>query len=59
MREIAPLNPGQVGQDKSRVVGEDTGPSIPHTSHKEVHHYFGLISGCLGALIVFPLVADA
>ena len=32
VREIAPLNPGEVGQDQSRVVGEDTGPSVPHTS---------------------------
>ena len=31
--EIAPLNPGEVGEDQSRVVGADTGPSIPHTSH--------------------------
>ena len=32
VREIALLNPGEVGQDQSRVVGEDTGPSLAHTS---------------------------
>ena len=31
--EIASLDPAEVGQDQSRVVGRDTGPSIPHTSH--------------------------
>ena len=66
MRAIAPLNPGEVGQDQSRVVGEDTGPSIDHTSqafdvyaNKEILHCFGLISDSLGALIEFPLVAGA
>ena len=66
VREIAHLNPGEVGQDQSRVLGEDTRPSISHTSHifdakahKEIHHCFGLISVCLGALIEFLLVAGA
>ena len=61
VREIVPLNPGEVGQDQSRVVGEDTGPSLAHTSqifdiyaNKEILHCFGLISVSLGALIEFP-----
>ena len=66
VREILPRNPGEVGQDQSRVVGEDTGPSLAHTSqifdiyaNKEILHCFGLISVSLGALIEFPLVAGA
>ena len=33
MLKIALLDPAYVGQDQSRVVGEDTGPSVPYTSH--------------------------
>ena len=33
MYEIAPLDPAEIGQDQSRVVGRDFRPSIPHTSH--------------------------
>ena len=33
MCEIAPLDPAEEGQDKDRVVGGDTRPSVPHTSH--------------------------
>ena len=29
--EIAPLDTAQEGQDQGRVVGGDTGPSVPHT----------------------------
>ena len=29
----APLDPAEVGQDQSRVVGWDTWPSVLHTSH--------------------------
>ena len=31
--EIALLDPAKKEQDKDRVVGGDTGPSVPHTSH--------------------------
>ena len=30
---IAPLDPAKVGPDQSSVVGRDTEPSVPHTSH--------------------------
>ena len=32
MYEIALFDKADVGQDQIRVVGRDTGPSIPHTS---------------------------
>ena len=32
-RKIAPLDPAEVGQDQSRVLGGDTGPPVPHISH--------------------------
>ena len=31
--KITPLDPSEVGQDQSRVVGGDNGPSVPHSSH--------------------------
>ena len=31
--EIAPLDPAEKEKDQGRVVGGDTGPSVPHTSH--------------------------
>ena len=31
--EFAPINPDEVGQDQSRVVGGNTEPSVPQTSH--------------------------
>ena len=31
-RKIATLNPAEVGQDQSGVVGGYTGPSVPHTT---------------------------
>ena len=31
--KIDPLDPAEVGQDQSRVLGGDTGPPVPHTSH--------------------------
>ena len=33
VREIDPLDPAEEGQDNDRVMGGDTGPSVPHTSH--------------------------
>ena len=30
---LPPLDPAEEGQDLSRVVGGDTGPSVSHTSH--------------------------
>ena len=30
--EIAPLDPAEIGQDQNRVVGGDTGPSVPQTT---------------------------
>ena len=33
VREIALLDPFKVGQDQTRVVGGDTEPSVPYTSH--------------------------
>ena len=30
---LPPLDPAEEGQDQGRVVGGDTGPSVPHTSH--------------------------
>ena len=29
-----PLGPGEVGWDRNRVVGGDTGPRVPHTCHE-------------------------
>ena len=62
----APLDPAEVGQDQSRVVGWDTWPSVLHTSHifdtqddKELQCYFGRISGCFEALMESPWVAGA
>ena len=64
MCEIAPLDPDEVGQDQSRVVDGDTGPSVSHTSHlfegktdKEKLCCYGRISGCLGSLMGSPRVA--
>ena len=31
--EIDPLDPAEDGQEQSRVVSGDTGPSAPYTSH--------------------------
>ena len=33
MGEISPLDPAEVGQDQSRVMGGDTWPSILNISH--------------------------
>ena len=33
MGKISLLDSGEVGQDQSRVLGGDTGPPVPHTSH--------------------------
>ena len=30
--DIPSLHPAEVGQDKNRVVGRDTGPSVAHAS---------------------------
>ena len=64
MCEIALLDPAEEGQDKDTVVGGDTGPSVPNTSHtfdaladKEILCCFGCISDCLGALMGSPWVA--
>ena len=31
--EITPKDPAEIGQDQSRVMGGDTGPSVLYTSH--------------------------
>ena len=33
MGEIPPLSPAEVGGGQNRVVGGDTGPRVPHTTH--------------------------
>ena len=33
MSKIAPLGPAEAGQEQSRVLGGDTGPSILYASH--------------------------
>ena len=32
MCKIAPLDPAEEGQDQGKVVGGNTGPSVPHTN---------------------------
>ena len=48
---IVHLEPAEVRQDQSRVVGGDTGPSVAHTSLildalADKKTWFGHISGC-------------
>ena len=58
---IAPLNPAELGQYQSRVVGGDTGSSVPYRGHifdsyanREKLCCFLRISGCLVAAIGSP-----
>ena len=65
MHGIAPLNPAELGQYQSWVVGGDTGSSVPYTGHifdsyaNRETLCFLRISGCLGAAIGSPWVAGA
>ena len=65
MHEIALLDLAKVGKEQLRVVGGDTGISVPHTSHvfdnkaEKEELLFGHISGCLGATMGSPCVAGA
>ena len=61
MHGIAPLNPAELGQYQSWVVGGDTGSSVPYTGHifdsyanREKLCCFLRISGCLVAAIGSP-----
>ena len=66
MHEIALLDLAKVGKEQIRVVGGDTGISVPHTSHvfdnqadKEKLYCYGRISGCLGATMGSPWITGA
>ena len=65
MHEIALLDLAKVGKEQLRVVGGDTGISVPHTSHvfdnqaEEKLYCYGRISGCLGATMGSPWVTGA
>ena len=48
MRDITPLHPSEVGQDQSRVVDGDTGPSIPYTSLGGQRNNLGVLLVVLG-----------
>ena len=61
MHGIAPLNPAELGQYKSRVVGGDTGSSFSYRGHifdsyanREKLCCFLHVSDCLGAAIGSP-----
>ena len=66
MHEIALLDLAKVGKEQIRVVGGDTGISVPHTSHvfdnqadKEKLYCYGRISACLGAAMGSPWITGA
>ena len=40
---LPPIDPAGEGQDQGRVVGGDTGPSVPHIGHTLVFYLTGVI----------------